>query len=71
MATMKKASTVAKNVTAKAVVGQAEKPPVENKLDEQEEKVLDWILKGVVAFVLGWLGIAILMVLGGYFHLWG
>ena len=40
-------------------------------LDPQEEKVLDWILKGVVAFVLGWLGLSILLVIGGYFHLWG
>jgi len=43
----------------------------ENELDPQEEKVLDWILKAVVAFVLGWLLLAILMVIGGYFHLWG
>ncbi len=42
-----------------------------DKLDPQEEKVLDWILKGVVAFILGWLGLSILMVIGGYFHLWG
>lgn len=41
------------------------------ELDPQEEKVLDWILKGVVGFVLVWLGISILMVIGGYFHLWG
>ena len=39
-------------------------------LDPQEEKVLDWILKGVVAFILGWLGLSILMVIGGYFGIW-
>jgi hypothetical protein len=43
----------------------------ENTLDPQEEKILDWILKAVVFFVLGWLALAILMVIGGYFHLWG
>lgn len=43
----------------------------ENQLDPQEEKILDWILKAVVAFVLGWLGLAIVMVIGGFFHLWG
>jgi hypothetical protein len=41
------------------------------KLDPQEEKVLDWILKGVVGFILAWLGLSILMVIGGLFHLWG
>jgi hypothetical protein len=40
-------------------------------LDPQEEKVLDWILKGVVFFILGWLGLSLLLVVGGYFHLWG
>lgn len=39
-------------------------------LDPQEEKVLDWILKGVVAFILGWLGLSILMVAGGFFGIW-
>lgn len=43
----------------------------EEKLDPQEEKVLDWILKGVVGFILAWLGLSILMVIGGMFHLWG
>jgi hypothetical protein len=43
----------------------------ENELDPQEEKVLDFILKAVVVFVLGWLGLAVLMVIGGFFHLWG
>jgi hypothetical protein len=42
----------------------------EGKLDPQEEKVLDWILKAVVAFILGWLGLSILMVIGGYFGIW-
>jgi hypothetical protein len=40
-------------------------------LDPQEEKVLDWILKGVVFFILGWLALSLLLVVGGYFHLWG
>ncbi len=39
-------------------------------LDPQEEKVLDWILKGVVIFILGWLGLSILLVIGGYFGMW-
>ncbi len=39
-------------------------------LDPQEEKMLDWILKGVVAFILGWLGLSILMVIGGFFGIW-
>lgn len=43
----------------------------EEGLDPQEEKVLDWILKGVVGFVLVWLGVSVLMVIGGFFHLWG
>lgn len=41
------------------------------RLDPAEEKVLDWILKGVVGFVLGWLGLSILLVAGGFFKLWG
>ncbi len=47
------------------------KPAEENALDPQEEKILDWILKAVVIFVLGWLGLAVVMVIGGFFHLWG
>jgi hypothetical protein len=43
----------------------------EGQLDPQEEKVLDWILKAVVTFILGWLGLSILMVIGGYFGIWG
>lgn len=42
----------------------------EEKLDPQEEKMLDWILKGVVIFILGWLGLSVLLVIGGYFGLW-
>jgi hypothetical protein len=42
----------------------------EGKLDPQEERVLDWILKAVVAFILGWLLLSILMVVGGYFGVW-
>jgi hypothetical protein len=42
----------------------------EGQLDPQEEKVLDWILKAVVAFILGWLALSILMVIGGYFGVW-
>lgn len=42
----------------------------ENKLDPQEEKMLDWILKAIVIFVLGWLGLSVLMVIGGLFGLW-
>lgn len=41
------------------------------ELDPKEEKMLDWILKGVVGFILGWLGLSILLVLGGLFNLWG
>jgi hypothetical protein len=39
-------------------------------LDPKEEKMLDWILNGVVIFILGWLGLSILLVIGGYFGLW-
>ena len=43
---------------------------MEGNLDPQEEKMLDWILKGIVWFVLGWLGLSVLLVIGGYFGLW-
>lgn len=71
MAVKKTQKTVA---SVDAVV--ADKPEVkvaieEERLDPQEEKVLDWILKGVVGFILAWLGLSILMVIGGLFHLWG
>lgn len=49
--------------SAKEVIG-------EEALDPKEEKMLDWILKGVVAFVLGWLGLSILLVFGGFLGLW-
>jgi len=39
-------------------------------LDPKEEKMLDWILNGVVIFILGWLGLSVLLVIGGYFGLW-
>ncbi len=42
----------------------------EEKLDPQEEKVLDWILKGIVIFVLAWLGLSVLLVIGGLFGVW-
>ena len=41
------------------------------ELDPKEEKMLDWILNAVVIFVLGWLGLGILLSIGGLFHLWG
>jgi hypothetical protein len=57
--------------TAKEVMKPSwHKEEEEGKLDPQEEKVLDWILKGVVAFILGWLALSILMVIGGYFGVW-
>ncbi len=40
------------------------------QLDPREEKVLDWILNGIVIFVLGWLALGILLSVGGLFHLW-
>ena len=42
----------------------------EDKLDPKEEKMLDMILNGVVIFILGWLGLSILLVIGGYFGMW-
>ena len=41
-----------------------------DKLDPQEEKVLDWILKAIVIFVLGWLALGVLMAVGGLFGIW-
>ncbi|MDO8488281.1 MAG: hypothetical protein Q7S31_03120 [bacterium] len=35
-----------------------------------EEKVLDWILNGIIIFVLGWLALGILLSVGGLFGLW-
>jgi hypothetical protein len=40
------------------------------ELDPKEEKMLDWILNGIVIFVLGWLGLGILLSVGGLFGLW-
>lgn len=40
------------------------------QLDPKEEKILDWILNGVVVFVLGWLALGVLLSLGGLFGLW-
>ncbi|MEK7164212.1 MAG: hypothetical protein AAB768_03685 [Patescibacteria group bacterium] len=42
-----------------------------DELDPKEEKILDWILNGIIVFVLGWLGLGILLSVGGLFHLWG
>ncbi len=42
-----------------------------DQLDPKEEKILDWILNGIIVFVLGWLGLGILLSVGGLFHLWG
>ena len=42
-----------------------------DQLDPKEEKILDWILNGIIVFVLGWLGLGILLSIGGLFHLWG
>jgi hypothetical protein len=64
---VKKTLRQAQSKTVKA----AEVVKDENALDPQEEKILDWILKAVVIFVLGWLALAVLMVIGGFFHLWG
>ncbi|GEM_PF-6279078 len=38
---------------------------------KEEEKMLDWILNAVVIFILGWLGLGILLSVGGLFRLWG
>lgn len=43
----------------------------EDRLDPKEEKLLDMILNGIVIFVLGWLGLGILLSVGGLFKLWG
>lgn len=61
-----KLKSTEKEVPVEAGVLQTE----EAGLDPQEEKMLDWILKGVVAFILGWLGLSILMVIGGFFGIW-
>lgn len=40
------------------------------ELDPKEEKMLDMILNGVVIFILGWLGLGILLSVGGLMGLW-
>lgn len=42
----------------------------DGKLDPAEEKMLDRILMGVVIFILGWLGLSIILVVLGYFGVW-
>ncbi|MEK7504626.1 MAG: hypothetical protein AAB550_03980 [Patescibacteria group bacterium] len=49
----------------------ATKKVTSDQLDPKEEKMLDWILNAIVIFVLGWLGLGILLSVGGLFHLWG
>jgi hypothetical protein len=66
-----KSQKVKAEETKPAEVKKEELLEEEGQLDPQEEKVLDWILKAVVAFILGWLGLSILMVIGGYFGIWG
>lgn len=34
-------------------------------LDPQEEKMLDWILKAIVIFVLGWLALGVILSIKG------
>lgn len=46
-------------------------PNPNDQLDPKEEKMLDMILNGIVIFVLGWLGLGILLSVGGLFRLWG
>ncbi len=40
------------------------------ELDSKEEKMLDMILNGVVIFILGWLGLGVLLSVGGLMGLW-
>lgn len=40
------------------------------ELSQKEEKTLDMILNGVIVFVLAWLGLGILLSVGGLFNLW-
>jgi hypothetical protein len=49
----------------------ATKKVTSDKLDPKEEKMLDLILNGIVIFVLSWLGLGILLSVGGLFRLWG
>jgi hypothetical protein len=58
--------------TKKVASNKATSDTVDNdRLDPKEEKLLDMILNGIVIFVLGWLGLGILLSVGGLFHLWG
>lgn len=52
----------AKSISGEDMIG--------GQLDPKEEKVLDWILNGVVVFVLGWLALGVLLSVGGLFGLW-
>jgi hypothetical protein len=54
-----------------AAVAETKSDVIGGDVDPQEEKILDWILKGVVGFILAWLGLSFLLVVGGLFHLWG
>jgi hypothetical protein len=60
-----------KKVTSDKVASDNVEDFVGGNLDPKEEKTLDMILNGVVIFVLGWLGLGILLSIGGLFHLWG
>ena len=40
------------------------------ELDPKEEKMLDMILNGVVIFILAWLGLGVLLSVGGLMGLW-
>lgn len=55
-----------------AVKKAAKKPEeaIGGELDPKEEKILDWILNGVVIFVLGWLALGVLLSVGGLMGLW-
>ncbi len=59
-------------MATKKVVKKEEKKDdlIGGQLDPKEEKVLDWILNGVVIFVLGWLALGVLLSVGGLFGLW-
>lgn len=72
----KRAKPTVKEESAPAVAVEAKSTGWDSGLEAEpmdpgEEKMLDWILKGIVGFILGWLLLSILMVIGGYFRLWG
>lgn len=56
--------------TSKPATKQSAHDFIGGDLDPKEEKVLDWILNGVVVFVLGWLGLGVALSIGGLFGLW-